>query len=100
MNLIGLYYNCIGLGIGRRNVLRCAIKKINTRTQPKKFWNVVAFICACIAIAIHGMIGFDIKTVIEAMTTFVLMYGSILVYDKTDNAWGNILIFFLIWNAL
>ncbi|MCI5882273.1 MAG: hypothetical protein MRZ85_10325 [Clostridium sp.] len=59
-----------------------------------------AFICALIAIAIHGMIGFDMKTIVEAIATFILMYGSIIVYDKTKNAWGNILIFFVIWNAL
>jgi len=100
MNLIGYITIALVWGLGEGMFYVVLSKKINTLTQPKKFWNVGAFICACIAIAIHGMIGFDIKTVIEAMTTFVLMYGSILVYDKTNNAWGNILIFFLIWNAL
>ena len=71
-----------------------------TRKQPKKFWNLGAFICAVIASAIHGMIGFDMKTIVEAIATFILMYGSIIVYAKTKNAWGNILIFFVIWNAL
>ena len=75
-------------------------KEINTLKQPKKFWNLGAFVCALIAITIHGMIGVDIKIIIEAIATFVLMYGSIVIYDKTNNAWGNILIFFVIWNAL
>lgn len=48
----------------------------------------------------HGMIGFDAKTLLEALTTFILMYGSLIVREKSDNAWGNILIFFIIWNAL
>ena len=49
-----------------------------------------------IAIAIHGMIGFDMITLLEALTTFLLMYGSLLIYKQTGNAWGNILIFFVI----
>lgn len=48
----------------------------------------------------HGMIGFDIKTLMEALATFILMYGSLIIREKTGNAWGNILIFFVIWNAL
>ena len=44
-----------------------------TLKQPKKFWNLGAFICALIAIAIHGMIGFDMKTIVEAIATLWLM---------------------------
>jgi len=49
---------------------------------------------------IHGMIGFDLATILEAVATFILMYGSILVLEKTNNSFGNIIIFFVIWNAL
>lgn len=72
---------------------------INAIIKPQKIWNLGAFAGTIIAIAIHGMIGFDWKTVAEAMTTAILMYGSLLVREKTGNAWGNILIFFVIWNA-
>lgn len=74
--------------------------KINSINKPAKLWNLGAFICAIIAIAIHGMIGFDAKTLLEVLTTFILMYGSLIVRERSDNAWGNILIFFIIWNAL
>lgn len=74
--------------------------KINAIHSPKGIWNLGALVGALIAIAIHGMIGFDLHTVIEALTTFLLMYGSLMIREKTGNSWGNILIYFVIWNAL
>ena len=74
--------------------------KINELKKPKGIWNSGALVCAVIAIFIHGMIGTDFKTIMEAAATFVLMYGSLLVRGWTANSWGNILIFFVIWNAL
>ncbi len=75
-------------------------KKINSLKEHKKFFNAGALTSAIIAILIHGMIGFDLTTIFEAIVTFILMYGSILIMEKTDNSVGNILIFFVIWNAL
>lgn len=100
INIMGYLIIALVWGLGEGMFYVVLSKKINTLKQPKKFWNLGAFICALIAIAIHGMIGFDIKTIVEAIATFILMYGSIIVYDKTNNAWGNILIFIVIWNAL
>lgn len=100
INVIGYTIIALVWGLGEGIFYVVLSKKINTLKKPEKFWNLGAFICALIAIAIHGMIGFDMKTIIEAIATFILMYGSIIVYDKTDNAWGNVLIFFVIWNAL
>ena len=74
--------------------------KINLLCRAHRFFNVGAFICAVIAIAIHGMIGFDLVTLLEAFATFILMYGSLVIRQRTGNAWGNILIFFVVWNAL
>ena len=100
LNVIGYLIIALVWGLGEGMFYVVLSKKINTLKQPERFWNSGAFICALISITIHGMIGFDIKTIIEAIVTFILMYGSIIVYDKTNNAWGNILIFFVIWNAL
>lgn len=100
INVIGYIIIALVWGLGEGMFYVVLSKKINTLKQPKKFWNLGAFICALIAIAIHGMLDFDIKTIVEAIATFILMYGSIIVYDKTNNACGNILIFFVIWNAL
>lgn len=73
--------------------------KINRLYKPRKVFNAGALVCAVIAILIHGMVGFNARTILEAIVTFILMYGSLLIREKTDNAWGNILIFFLVWNA-
>jgi len=87
-----------GLGEGLFYVVLS--KKINILKPPKGLFNLGAFVCAIISILIHGMIGFDLATLLEALSTFILMYGSILVLEKTNNSVGNILIFFVIWNAL
>ncbi|MCX4340662.1 MAG: hypothetical protein OSJ72_13580 [Lachnospiraceae bacterium] len=60
---------------------------------------------------IHGFLPFQgmflTKEILGASLPFnvigyliILMYGSLVIREKTGNAWGNILIFFVIWNAL
>lgn len=100
MNVLG--YLIIGLiwGFGEGLYYIVLSKKINILAAPRKLWNPGAFICAVFAVLIHGMVGVDLKTVLEAAATFILMYGSVCLKDKIDNAWGNIVIFFVIWNAL
>lgn len=100
INVIGYLIIALVWGLGEGMFYVVLSKKINILKKPKGLWNLGAFVCALTAIAIHGMIGFDLKTIVEFMATFILMYGSIIVYDKTQNAWGNLLIFFVIWNAL
>lgn len=74
--------------------------KVNIRFPCKKEWlNWGALVCSIICIVIHGMFRFDIKGIIEILATFILMYGMIIVKEKTHNAWGCIAIFFVIWNA-
>ena len=46
------------------------------------------------------VIGFDLYTIFEALTTFILIYGMLVVKENTNNAWGCILIFLLYWNAI
>lgn len=75
-------------------------EKVNIRFPCKGKWlNCGALVCAIICILIHGMFRFDLKGIIEILATFILMYGMILVKEKTNNAWGCIAIFFVIWNA-
>ncbi len=87
-----------GLGEGLFYVVLS--QKINLLKEPKGVFNIGAITSAIIAILIHGMIGFDLATILEALSTFVLMYGSIIVKEKTNNSVGNILLFFVVWNAL
>lgn len=99
-NVAGYLVIALTWGIGEGLFYVVLADKINTLCKPSKIWNTGAFVCAMIAIAIHGMIGFDIITLLEALATFILMYGSLVIRERTGNAWGNILIFFIIWNAL
>lgn len=100
INVLGYLVISLIWGFGEGMFYVVLSDKINSIRTPTKLWNLGAFICAIIAIAIHGMIGFDAETLFEALATFILMYGSLIVREKSDNAWGNILIFFIIWNAL
>lgn len=100
LNVLGYLLIALTWGFGEGLFYVVLADKINRIHTPKKFWNAGAFICAMISIAIHGMIGFDILSLCEALTTFILMYGSLVIRRRTGNAWGNILIFFVVWNAL
>lgn len=99
-NIIGYLVIALTWGLGEGLFYIVLSDKINLIYKPDKIWNFGAFICAIISITIHGMIGFNIIILLEALTTFILMYGSLIIRQRTGNAWGNILIFFLIWNAL
>lgn len=100
LNVLGYFLIALTWGFGEGLFYVVLADKINMIHKPNKFWNAGAFICALISIAIHGMIGFDILSLCEALVTLILMYGSLVIRQRTGNAWGNILIFFVVWNAL
>ncbi len=76
-------------------------KKINERYPGgSKYINYGAIVCGMLCILIHGMIGFELFTLFEALTTFIIIYGMLMIKEKTGNAWGCILIFILFWNAI
>lgn len=76
-------------------------KKINERyLGGSKYINYGAIVCGMLCILIHGMIGFELYTLFEALTTFIIIYGMLMIKEKTGNAWGCILIFILFWNAI
>ena len=76
-------------------------KKINERFISKNKWlNYGALVCGIVCILIHGMIGLDLYTIFEALSTFIIIYGMLVIKDVTNNAWGCIFIFLLFWNAI
>ena len=99
MNVFGYLLIAVVWGFGEGLFYVILSDKINCIKKPRGILNTGALACAVISILIHGMIGFDGKTILEPAATFILMYGSVLIYNRTENAWGNILIFFVIWNA-
>lgn len=62
--------------------------------------NLALFLCAVTVILLHGILELIVKNLCMALPTFILIYGSLFIREKTGNSWGNILIFFVIWNAL
>lgn len=76
-------------------------KKINLRYPQKGngFWNLGALICTLICLLVHGMIGLNPSSLLQEGTVFILIYGMLQIHRRTGNAWGCILIFFLLWNA-
>ena len=76
-------------------------KKINERYISKNKWlNYGAIVCGIVCVLIHGMVGLDLYTIFEALTTFIIIYGMLIVKEKTNNAWGCIFIFLFFWNAI
>lgn len=101
LNVIGYLFIALIWGFfeSMNYVVMC--KKINDRYQIKSRWlNWGAITCAFFCITIHGMLSFDFLTIIEAITTFILIYGMLMVKEYTGNAWGCVLIFFVVWNAM
>lgn len=74
--------------------------KINKRyPSSNKFLNWGAISCAVICILIHGAVGVTLEGVIEMVTILLIIYGMLLVKEKTGNAWGCVVLFILFWNA-
>jgi hypothetical protein len=75
-------------------------KKINTIFIFKnKYLNVGAIFGGIICVLIHGIIGFDLLTLIEAITVFIFIYGILIIKDTMGNAWGCVFSFLFLWNA-
>lgn len=76
-------------------------KKINDRYVSKNKWlNYGAIVCGLMCVLIHGMVGLDLYTFFEALTTFIIIYGMLIVKENTNNSWGCIFIFLFFWNAV
>ncbi|HKM22781.1 MAG TPA: hypothetical protein VJZ01_12165 [Lachnospiraceae bacterium] len=74
---------------------------INERYPSKNKWiNWGAISCAIFCILIHGAIGVTPEGIIEMLTVMFLIYGMLIVRERTGNAWGCVAVFVFIWNAL
>ncbi|HHW46851.1 MAG TPA: hypothetical protein GXX17_08115 [Clostridiales bacterium] len=74
--------------------------KINERYPTKyKYFNWGAFACSCMCILVHGIIGIRPEDIFEMVAVICIIYGMIMVREKTGNAWGTVAVFVLFWNA-
>ena len=75
-------------------------EKINRRYPSKNEWlDYGAITCAIVCILFHPF-SISFLGIIDIITTFVAIYGMLIVKKKTENAWGCVFAFCFIWNAL
>ena len=74
--------------------------KLNSRYSSKNQWlDIGAITCAVVCILFHPF-NTSFWGIIEIITTFISIYGMLIVKKKTENAWGCVFVFCFIWNAL
>ena len=75
-------------------------EKINRRYPPKNQWlDYGAITCAIVCLLFHPL-STSFWGIVEIITTFIAIYGMLIVKKKTENAWGCIFAFCFIWNAI
>lgn len=75
--------------------------KINKLYPPKGIWlNWGAIACGVFCLLIHGLVGVTPDALMEAVTVFAIIYGMLIVKERTGNAWGTVLVFLFFWNAI
>lgn len=74
--------------------------KINKRyPSPNQWIDYGAITCAIVCILFHP-ISISFWGIAQIVTTFIAIYGMLIVKKKTGNAWGCIFAFLFIWNAI
>ena len=58
-----------------------------------------AIICGIFCLVIHMLLG-QSYSMISAVTEFILIYGMLVTYRYTGNAWGCVLIFLFFWSGI
>ena len=75
-------------------------EKIDRRYPSKKKWlDYGAVTCAIICILFHPF-SISFWGIVEMITTFISIYGMLMVRKQTGNAWGCVFAFCFIWNAI
>ena len=64
-----------------------------------KVFDLGALVCAIMGILFHPM-HFDALGLVDIVTTFIALYGMLMVRKYTKNSWGCVFAFIFIWNAL
>ena len=100
VNLFGMAITIIAWGFFEGFNYVVISDKINERYPSKNKWlNWGAFSCAVMCILVHGAIGITPDAIIEMLCIMFLIYGMLIVRERTGNAWGCIAVFVLFWNA-
>lgn len=74
--------------------------KINRRYPSHNQWlDYGAITCAIFCLLFHPF-SISFWGIVELITTFIAIYGMLIVKKKTGNAWGCVFAFCFIWNSL
>ena len=92
------HFHRYSTGEGFNYVVIC--DKINRRYSCKNQWlDYGAITCAVVGVLFHPL-SISFWGIVEMLTTFLAIYGMLIVKKKTGNAWGCVFAFCFIWNAL
>ena len=73
---------------------------INERFPLKsRIFDIGALVCSLMGILFHP-IHFDALGIGDLVTTFIALYGMLMVRRYTKNSWGCVFAFLFIWNAI
>lgn len=73
---------------------------INERFPLKsRIFDIGALVCTLMGILFHP-IHFDALGIGDLVTTFIALYGMLMVRRYTKNSWGCVFAFLFIWNAI
>lgn len=73
---------------------------INERFPLKsRIFDIGALVCTLMGIMFHP-IHFDALGIGDLVTTFIALYGMLMVKRYTKNSWGCVFAFLFIWNAI
>lgn len=100
VNVIGMIIIIITWGFFEGFSYVVISDRINKLLSPKSLlldWG--AIICGIFCLVIHVLVG-QSYSILEAIIEFVLIYGMLVAYRYTGNAWGCVLIFLLFWSAI
>lgn len=99
-NILAYLFICLIWGFWEGFNYVVIAEKIRIRfPSPYSWLDSGAITCAIFCLLIHGIIGFDIYTLFESLTVFILIYGMLAIQKHNKNSWGCVMLFLLIWNA-
>ena len=99
-NILAYLFICLIWGFWEGFNYVVIAEKIRIRFPSPYIWlDSGAITCAIFCLLIHGIIGFDVYTLFESLTVFILIYGMLAIQKHNKNAWGCVMLFLLIWNA-
>lgn len=100
VNIIGMLIIIITWGFFESFSYVVMSDRIN-KVLPSKnlFLDWGAIICGIFCIVIHVLVG-QSYNIAGAITEFILIYGMLVAYRYTGNAWGSVLIFCFFWSAI